>query len=82
MDAIGGYKGKLLYVDLSKRTFETRDLKEQDARMFLGGSGLGSKILFDEMDLMLDPYYDIRGWDQNGIPTAGKLRELSLEGLL
>ncbi|MFX0197187.1 MAG: aldehyde ferredoxin oxidoreductase family protein [Candidatus Hodarchaeota archaeon] len=53
---IGGYKGKLLYIDLSERTFETRILEEQDARMFLGGSGLGSKILFDEMDLMLDPF--------------------------
>lgn len=52
---IGGYKGRLLYIDLSERSSETRKLEEQEARMFLGGSGLGSKILFDEMDLTLDP---------------------------
>jgi len=56
MNAIGGYRGKLLYIDLSERTFETRDLDGQDAIMFLGGSGLGSKILFDEMDLTLDSF--------------------------
>jgi aldehyde:ferredoxin oxidoreductase len=56
MNAAGGYKGKLLYINLSEKTFETRELEEQDARMFLGGSGLGSKILFDNMDLTLDPF--------------------------
>ncbi len=27
---------------------------------------------------MLDEYYDLRGWDQNGIPTEKKLKELGL----
>lgn len=56
MNAAGGYKGKLLYINLSEKTFETRELEEQDAKMFLGGSGLGAKILFDNMDLTLDPF--------------------------
>jgi len=30
------------------------------------------------LDTMLDHYYALRGWDQNGIPTAGKLAELGL----
>jgi aldehyde:ferredoxin oxidoreductase len=32
----------------------------------------------DELDPMLDRYYELRGWDSNGIPTADKLKELGL----
>ena len=31
-----------------------------------------------ELDAMLDRYYQLRGWDKNGIPTYGKLSELGL----
>ncbi|HEX7475336.1 MAG TPA: aldehyde ferredoxin oxidoreductase family protein [Dehalococcoidales bacterium] len=31
-----------------------------------------------DLDLMLDEYYEARGWDKNGKPTAGKLKELGL----
>jgi aldehyde:ferredoxin oxidoreductase len=30
------------------------------------------------MDKMLDEYYDLRGWSQEGIPTEAKLKELGL----
>jgi aldehyde:ferredoxin oxidoreductase len=29
--------------------------------------------------MMLDEYYETRGWDKNGIPTAAKLKELGLD---
>jgi len=32
----------------------------------------------DEFNKMLDDYYERRGWDKNGIPTAAKLEELGL----
>ena len=50
-----GYMGKLLFVNLSAGTTEVRDLDEQDARNFLGGYGLGAKILYDEMPAKADP---------------------------
>ncbi len=28
---------------------------------------------------MLDEYYDLRGWDADGIPTEERLRELDLD---
>jgi len=31
---------------------------------------------------MLDEYYRIVGWDQNGVPTPERLRALGLERLL
>ncbi len=31
-----------------------------------------------EFEMALDEYYGLRGWDENGVPTWEKLRELSL----
>ena len=30
------------------------------------------------IDLMLEQYYKFRGWDENGIPTADKIKQLNL----
>jgi aldehyde:ferredoxin oxidoreductase len=32
----------------------------------------------EELDLMLDEYYEARGWTKNGLPTDQKLKELGL----
>ena len=50
-----GYTGKLLFVDLSADKIEVRDLKESDAKNFLGGPALGAKILYEEMPANVDP---------------------------
>ena len=51
-----GYMGKLLFVNLSTGATEVRDLLEEDARNFLGGYGIGAKILYDEMPANTDPF--------------------------
>ncbi len=38
-----------------------------------------AKGLVSHLDEMLDAYYSLRGWDNNGIPTKEKLEELGLE---
>jgi len=43
-----GYAGKILRVDLSKGRIEEQHLDENLAKKFIGGSGLGAKILYDE----------------------------------
>lgn len=40
------------------------------------------KDLVVHLDKMLDDYYRLRGWDNNGVPTEEKLRELGLEDLI
>jgi len=50
-----GYIGKILYFDLSLSKKEIRDLDIDEAKKYLGGSGLGIKILFDETDKDTDP---------------------------
>jgi aldehyde:ferredoxin oxidoreductase len=32
-----------------------------------------------ELDVMLKEYYEIRGWDKDGVPTEEKLKELSIK---
>ncbi len=44
-----GYEGSILRVDLSKDKIERRKLPEEILRQFIGGTGLGAKILYDEV---------------------------------
>ncbi len=50
-----GYMGKLLFVDLSSgRTWE-EDLTESIARSFVGGYGVGARIIMERMPSGVDP---------------------------
>ncbi len=45
------------------------------------GPSKGHIIDRDKYDKMLDRYYEIRGWDKEGIPKKEKLKELNIEEL-
>ncbi|MCL2618575.1 MAG: aldehyde ferredoxin oxidoreductase, partial [Defluviitaleaceae bacterium] len=49
------YNGKVLRVNLTERTCKLEDLDLGMAMKFVGGRGLGSKVLMDEIDPMVDP---------------------------
>jgi aldehyde:ferredoxin oxidoreductase len=51
-----GWVGKLLRVDLTKGEWKTEELDQNLAVKFIGGRGLGSKILSDEIDPKVDPF--------------------------
>ena len=51
----GGYVGKLLFVDLTKGTFEEKTISEELARNFIGGYGIGARLLYDMMKPGVDP---------------------------
>jgi aldehyde:ferredoxin oxidoreductase len=42
----------------------------------------GAFVSQDELDLMLDDYYQARGWTLEGVPTTAKLRQLGMEDLI
>jgi len=42
------------------------------------GVSKGSYVTQAELDLMLDAYYEARGWDNQGVPGLAKLEELGL----
>ncbi|HKZ88561.1 MAG TPA: aldehyde ferredoxin oxidoreductase family protein [Candidatus Bathyarchaeia archaeon] len=41
----------------------------------------GSMVTQDELDLMLDDYYESRGWTLKGVPTTAKLKQLDMDDL-
>ncbi|MDW7775581.1 MAG: aldehyde ferredoxin oxidoreductase family protein [Methanosarcinales archaeon] len=49
------YMNKILRVDLTSGKITDEKLDEQTAKMFIGGRGLGAKIISDEVDPKTDP---------------------------
>lgn len=47
MENVGGYAGKILYIDLTRRTSEVKPLPEDLIRNFIGGPGIGAKLAYD-----------------------------------
>jgi aldehyde:ferredoxin oxidoreductase len=50
-----GFMGKMLWVDLSKKQTKEEPLDEKMGRDFLGGYGLGARILFSRQKAGVDP---------------------------
>ena len=50
-----GFMGKILWVDLSKKQIKEEVLDEKIGRDFLGGYGLGARILFSRQKAGVDP---------------------------
>ncbi len=49
MTQLGGFMGKVLRVDLSSENFTDETIDESTLRKYLGGTGLGAKIMYDEV---------------------------------
>jgi aldehyde:ferredoxin oxidoreductase len=52
---MNGWTGKLIRVNLSDSTIKLENLNMENAALYLGGRGLGSKYLYDEIDPSIDP---------------------------
>ncbi len=52
---LGGYMGKFLRIDLTKKEITLKKFDEKILKKYIGGSGLGVKILYDETDENTDP---------------------------
>ena len=70
---------KLLRIDLAAQTYQTEDIDEDLVRRYLGGRGLGSKYLADELDPTIDPLapenkliFANGMLTGSGAPTAGR----------
>jgi aldehyde:ferredoxin oxidoreductase len=49
------FSGNLLRVDLAQETTRIARLPEELVKKYLGGRGLGAKILFEELKAGIDP---------------------------
>ncbi len=52
---IKGYAGRVLEVDLSTRSFCFQPLDEEIARLYIGGKGYGTRLLYDRTEAGIDP---------------------------
>jgi hypothetical protein len=50
-----GYRGTILRVNLTEQTIQKEALDLDMARKYIGGRGLGTKIMMDEVDPNVDP---------------------------
>ncbi len=51
----GGYAGKMLFVDLTKKEIKEKELTEELAKKFIGGYGIGARVLYEMMKPGADP---------------------------
>lgn len=52
---LGGYTGRFLRVNLTTRRIADETIPEATLRAYIGGSGLGARLLFDETTRTTDP---------------------------
>jgi aldehyde:ferredoxin oxidoreductase len=52
---MAGFEGKMLEVNLSKGSISNSTVSKDIIRKFIGGSGLGAKLMFDRVDPKVDP---------------------------
>ena len=52
---MGAWQGQILRVNLTKGTCKKEKLDPKLARAYIGGRGLGTKMLFDEVSPAVDP---------------------------
>jgi aldehyde:ferredoxin oxidoreductase len=53
---VGGWTGTVLRVDLTRGRIKKEPLREDWAREFVGGRGLGARYLWEELDPTVDPF--------------------------
>ena len=51
-----GWIGKILRVNLTNGGIKLEDLNKEDAKLYLGGRGLGTKIFMNEVDPRVEPF--------------------------
>jgi aldehyde:ferredoxin oxidoreductase len=79
-DKLYGYNGKILFVDLSRESFEIKDLNPEIAQKYLGGTGLSAKITYDLLSeedynkLKENPYSEINPLIFATGPITGTIR--------
>lgn len=72
---MGGYKNKVLRVDLTTRKFEEQTLDNSLIHDYIGGRGFGIKLLYDDLKPGIDPM----GPDNELIFLAGPLSDTTAQ---
>jgi aldehyde:ferredoxin oxidoreductase len=73
MKAKYGYMGKMLFVDLNNMKIHDEEVSEELARKYIGGYGLGARVIFERMKQGVDPLspYNIFGIGTGPLTLSG-----------
>jgi hypothetical protein len=52
---LGGYMSSVLFIDLSHCSIERRQLESSELRKFIGGYGIGARVLYEWIPEHADP---------------------------
>ncbi len=55
MQELIGTSNRVLEIDLTAKKFEVTEISKKDLEMYLGGKGIGLKLLYDRMQPGVDP---------------------------
>ena len=55
MEQIFGTSKKILEINLNDKTYNTFEVTDDDIKLYIGGKGLGLKLLYDRLDIHCDP---------------------------
>jgi aldehyde:ferredoxin oxidoreductase len=82
---MNGWNGTLLRVDLTSRTTTREAIPEEILRAYLGGRGLGVKLITDEVPPGTDPFgpdnkivFTVGPLNATSVPTSGRFAVVSI----
>lgn len=76
---MGGYAGKILYIDLSSKSIKSKSLDKEFARKYIGGLGISIKLYFDL--IKENPNFDPFSSDNPFIIMTGPLTGIKMNGV-
>lgn len=84
MQEVVGTNDRILEIDLTKKKFTVSEINKKDRQMYLGGKGLGLKLLYDRMEPHIDPLgeknmivFDTGVLTGTGAPCSGRFEAIS-----
>lgn len=66
---LGGYMGKILMINLSNKSIDEYPWTDEDRKKYLGGKIMAAKILYDNLDVTIEPFHE----DNMLVITTGPL---------
>ena len=80
MEQLVGTSNRVLFVDLSKKTHEIIEVSDEDRTMYIGGKGLGLKLIYDRMKRLgildrLEKNQPIKDWSTGRDGGPGKIKK-------
>lgn len=69
---MNGYWGKVLRIDLSRGVINESGVNETFYKKFIGGAGLGARIIYDEVEPIVEAFFSVGPFQGTRLPGSAK----------